>query len=95
MDLDATRVDALTVEEKTCLQKEGRCFHCKKMGHISKNCQQKKENAPVTNRGNQGTTARVTELEEKDRDERMIEEIKGMSGEERNALLDKLVLQGF
>ena len=65
------------------------------MGHISRNCQQRKENAPATNRGNQGTTVRVTEVEEKDRDERLIEDIKGMSGEERNALLDKLVLQGF
>ena len=95
MDLDAARIDALTTKEKTRLQKEGRCFHCKKMGHISRNCQQRKENAPVTNRGNQGTTTRVTEVEEKDRDERLIEDIKGMSGEERNALLDKLVLQGF
>ena len=95
MDLNATRVDALTIEEKMRLQKEGRCFHCKKMGHISRNCQQKKENAPVTGRGNQGTTTQVTEVEEKDRDEKMIEEIKGMTGEERNALLDKLVLQGF
>jgi hypothetical protein len=50
MDLDAARIDALTTEEKTRLQKEGRCFHCKKMGHISRNCQQRKENAPVTNR---------------------------------------------
>ena len=95
MDLDAAQVDALTTEEKMRLQKEGRCFHCKKMGHISKNCQQKKENTPATNHGNQGTTACVAEVEEKDCDERMIEEIKGMSGEERNALLDKLVLQGF
>ena len=62
MDLDAAWVDALTTEEKTHLQKEGRCFHCKKMGHISRNCQQKKENSPVTNRGNQGTTVRVTEV---------------------------------
>ena len=95
MDLDAVWVDALTTEEKTRLQKEGQCFHCKKMGHISKNCQQKKENTPVTNRRNQGTTTCITEVEEKDHNERMIEEIKGMTGEERNALLNKLVLQGF
>ena len=95
MDLNATQIDALTTEEKTCLQKEGRCFHCKKMGHISKNCQQRKENAPVTNCRNQGTTAQVTEVEEKNCDEKMIEEIKGMTGEERNALLNKLVLWGF
>jgi hypothetical protein len=96
MDLDAARVDALTTEEKTRLQKEGRCFHCKKMGHISRNCQQKKSNdAPAINRGNQRTTARVTEVEEKGRDERMIEDIKGMTTEDRNELLDKLVLAGF
>ena len=65
------------------------------MGHISKNCQQRKENVLVTNRGNQGTNAQVTKVEEKDQDEKLIKEIKGMTGEERNALLDKLVLQGF
>ena len=95
MDLDAVQIDALTTEEKMRLQKEGRCFHCKKMGHISKNCQQKKESTPAASHGNQGTTTCVAEVEEKDCDKRMIKEIKGMSGEERNALLDKLVLQGF
>ena len=65
MDLDAARVDALMIK-KMHLQKEGRCFHSVKMGHISRNCQQKKENAPMTNHGNQGTTVHITEVEEKD-----------------------------
>ena len=95
MDLDTAQVDALTTEEKMCLQKEGCCFHCKKMGHISKNCQQRKENTPVTSCRNQGTTACVTEVKEKEHDERMIEEIKGMSSKKRNVLLNKLALQGF
>jgi hypothetical protein len=101
MEVDATRVDALTTEEKTRLQKEGRCFHCKRMGHISRNCQQKKNNdAPNTNHRNQGTTTRVSktgpvEVEKTGQDERIVADIKGMTVEERSELLDKLVLEGF
>ena len=29
---------ALTEEEQVTLQKEGRCFNCKKQGHIGRNC---------------------------------------------------------
>ena len=29
---------ALTKEEQVTLQKEGRCFNCKKQGHIGQNC---------------------------------------------------------
>ena len=35
MDVDAVHVDALTVEEKEKLTKEGQCFECRKQGHIS------------------------------------------------------------
>jgi hypothetical protein len=71
------------------------------MGHISRNCQQKKNNdAPNTSRRNQGTTACVTEtgpikVEKAGRDERIVADIKGMTVEERSELLDKLVLEGF
>jgi hypothetical protein len=101
MEVDAAQVNALTTEEKARLQKEGRCFHCKRMGHISRNCQQKKNNdAPNASRGNQGTTARVTEtgpteIEKTGRDERIVADIKGMTVEEQSELLDKLVLEGF
>jgi hypothetical protein len=101
MEVDAARVNALTTEEKAQLQKEGRCFHCKRMGHISRNCHQKKtNNAPNTSRGNQGTTAHITEtkpveVKRKGRDERIVVDIKGMTIEEQSELLDKLVLEGF
>ena len=32
---------ALTKDEHTKLQKEGRCFRCQHQGHLSKNCQDK------------------------------------------------------
>ena len=38
MDVDVVRVDALTSEEKEKLTKKGRCFKCKKQGHISRKC---------------------------------------------------------
>ena len=41
MDLTPGRTRAraaLTEEEQVTLRKEGRCFHCKKQGHIGRNC---------------------------------------------------------
>jgi hypothetical protein len=94
MEVDAVEVNALTAEERTQLQKEGKCFNCRKAGHLSKDCPEKK-NAPRNNerRANQGMSARTTKAEEKEKT--MVEEIKAMTTEERDELLDNLVLQGF
>ena len=35
MDVDTATLAAITAEEKQRLMKEGRCYNCKKMGHIS------------------------------------------------------------
>jgi hypothetical protein len=99
MDLDVVEVNALTTDEKTKLQKEGRCFLCKRLGHISRVCPNKKNgNAPHPPQ-NISTTARVTEIETEKVEiapkEAMVNQIKAMSAEQRNQLLDDLVLQGF
>ena len=97
MDLDVTYIDVLSAKEKGKLQKEGWCFTYKRMGHLSCNCpnKTKKDTPPSTQ--NSKTTTHAIELEEKEKNpkEAMAEEIKAMSAEERNVLLDNLVLQGF
>ena len=35
---DAMDIDRLTAEERTLLMKEGKCFKCRKQGHLSKDC---------------------------------------------------------
>jgi hypothetical protein len=94
MEVDAVEANALTAEERTRLQKEGKCFNCKKTGHLSKDCPEKK-NTPRNNERhtNQGMNARTTKAKEKERT--IVEEIKAMTAEERDELLDNLVLQGF
>jgi hypothetical protein len=37
-DSNVMDVDASTMEERMTLMKQGKCFHCKKQGHIVKNC---------------------------------------------------------
>ena len=34
-------VDALSLEERSKLMKEGKCFRCKKTGHLVKDCPEK------------------------------------------------------
>ena len=43
MEVDAIKTGRLSDEEKAKLLKEGRCFHCKKIRHLSKNCPDKKD----------------------------------------------------
>jgi len=33
-------VDRLSIDERTALMKEGRCFKCKQQGHMSRDCNQ-------------------------------------------------------
>ena len=37
-DPNAMDIDRLTTEERTTLMKEGKCFKCRKQGHLSRNC---------------------------------------------------------
>jgi hypothetical protein len=37
-DPNAMDVDALTMEERGLLMRQGKCFHCKKMGRLAKDC---------------------------------------------------------
>ena len=43
MDIDAVCVDMLTTEKIEKSSKEGRCFKCKKQGHISRKCLKEKK----------------------------------------------------
>ena len=99
MDLDAAQIDALAAEEKAKLQKEGRCFTCKKLGHVSRVCPNKpnkKDTAAPTQNGKFATrNIEPKNGNAKGTKEAMAEEIKAMSAEERSILLDNLVLQGF
>ena len=37
-DPNAMDIDRLTTEERTQLMKEGKCFKCRKQGHLSRDC---------------------------------------------------------
>jgi Zinc knuckle len=43
-------IDHMSIEERTCLMKEGKCFRCKLFGHLSRDCSNKNQmtTAPAT-----------------------------------------------
>ena len=47
---------ALTEDERAKLQKEGRCFRCKRQGHISRNCPDKPKEAKARATGEEENT---------------------------------------
>jgi hypothetical protein len=49
-DPNAMDIDHMSIEEHTCLRKEGKCFRCKLFGHLSRDCPNKNQTttAPAT-----------------------------------------------
>ena len=99
MDVDTVCVDALAAKEKEKLAKEGRCFRCKKQGHISRKCLEREDNKNAPRRGNQGMTARAAAVENEDNVQNKVEELAGgireLGEDEREGLLDLLLEKGF
>ena len=106
MDIDLAQMGAgqLSEEERKWLHTEGQCFFCKNQGHISRVCPKKRQH---TGGQNQlcPTTARVTEVEETENGQVIVNEIshgtnregvlqsiRGMSVTEQARLLNKLIV---
>jgi hypothetical protein len=47
-DPNAMDIDRMTIEERTCLMKEVKCFRCKLFGHLSRDCPNKGQNNTTT-----------------------------------------------
>jgi Zinc knuckle len=41
-------IDRMSIEERTRLMKEGKCFRCKLFGHLSRDCPNKGQNTTTT-----------------------------------------------
>jgi hypothetical protein len=76
MDVDTVHVDTLMAEEKEKLSKEGRCFKCKKQGHISHKCPEREEKNNAPHHGNQGMTTHMAVVEGEDTQNK-VEELAG------------------
>ena len=95
MEINAAELNALSVEERNRLQKKGRCFNCRKTGHMSRACPTKQDASKKNMRENQGATICTTKAKEEGTEKKMAESIKSMTMEERNKLLNDLILVGF
>jgi hypothetical protein len=65
MEIDRIRVRQITTDERTELMKAGKCFTCRKQGHLSCDCPQH-SSRPRTN--TRASTSQV-KIEDKDKDE--------------------------
>lgn len=77
-DPNAMDVDSMTTEERTALMKKGACFTCRTIGHLSRDCPQKKKNTSPPNyipqkmKGKElhaHVRALLAEMDEEDKDE--------------------------
>jgi hypothetical protein len=77
-DPNAMDVDSMTTEERTALMKKGACFICKTIGHLSRDCPNKKKipqpmmNVSQKMKGKELFThvrALLAQMEEEDKDE--------------------------
>ena len=95
MDVDATKYTPLTDQERAQLSKTGACFYCRKQGHISRNCPNKRTPGKKT------TTIRTTETSDGEKNpeepagrkmdmKELAKWIREQPAEEKEALVDEL-----
>jgi Zinc knuckle len=73
-DPNAMDIDRMSIEERTRLMKEGKCFRCKLFGHLSRDCPNKGQNTKWTGKS---AAAHIRTL------------IASMNEEEKNTLEEK------
>ena len=61
-----TRARRIDADERTELMKAGKCFTCKKQGHLSRNCPQKPPQCPHTNA--HASTSQIKEVNSDDKE---------------------------
>jgi hypothetical protein len=101
MDVNTVEVNAVDDNKKKKLCTEGRCFNCEKQGHIAQYCPKKQNtvgaHAPV--RGNstgcQGMAACTVDVEKKDPADEIARRIQDLVEEEKESILQKLMVLGF
>ena len=74
MEIDTAELNALSVEERNHLQKEGHCFNCRKTGHMSHACPTKQDTSKKTAPENQRSTIRITKAKEEGNEKKKMAE---------------------
>jgi hypothetical protein len=95
MDVDFAKLNLLSPQEREELMKSGRCFRCRKQGHMSKECPQNKATANETTMQEPPKTTpkqnRQSKLKEADRPpsyDSLLKQINACSMEDRQRLME-------
>ena len=95
---------ALTEDERAKLQKEGRCFRCKRQGHLSRNCPDKLKDAKARATGEEETTINAassssqtpspnTQKSTKINAKELVELVRNMDQDEKDKVIQDVFMQ--
>ena len=96
MDVDTTQIDATYTEEQKQLMKEGRCFFCKKQGHLRRSCPDQRRRAQQKPTEARETTAEVKPIDEKAAARKALKALKDKGNEaDIESFINEIVEEGF
>jgi hypothetical protein len=101
MDVDMVKVNTVDDNKKKKLCTKGCCFNCEKQGHVAQYCPEKQNtmgtHAPMRgdSAGCQGMATHTTDVKRKESTNEIARKIQDLEEEERESVLQKLMIPGF
>jgi hypothetical protein len=79
MEIDRVRARGITTDERTELMRSGKCFTCRKQGHLSRDCPQR----PAYPRANARASTSAQTLDDDEEEEKPVKPAKARAGKVR------------
>ena len=99
-NLQQPKLQKLTPEERAKLAKEGRCFRCRKQGHVSRDCPEKNKTPTTQNSAPSRenwkarkveTTAKIEEIPEEEDVDALLAKVCALKGKKNEKFYEELM----